>query len=68
MSIGSLQVALDKGVFTLVDLVRTYLARISEVNPTVYAVTEINPDALTIAEALDKERTLHGPRRLVPLF
>lgn len=30
--------------------------RIEEVNPVLNAVTEINPDALTIAAALDAER------------
>jgi amidase len=41
--------------------------RIEEVNPLLHAVTEINPDALHIAEILDAERTngtvrgvLHG--------
>ena len=44
-----------------------YLARISEVNPTVHAVAEINPDALSNAQALDEERALSGPRRSVNL-
>ena len=41
--------------------------RIEEVNPVLHAVTEINPDALSIAAALDAERAsgkirsrLHG--------
>ena len=35
--------------------------RIEEVNSILHAVTEINPDALSIAAALDAERAaLHG--------
>jgi len=35
---------------------QAYLARIAEVNPVLNAVTEVNPDALEIALALDVER------------
>ncbi len=37
--------------------VYAYLARIAEVNKTVHAVTEVNPDALVIAAKLDLERS-----------
>lgn len=53
---------LDTGLFTSVDLVRAYTARILEVNATLRMVTEINPDALQIAAALDAERAATGPR------
>ena len=33
------------------------MTRIAEVNPQVHAVTELNPDALTIAQGLDLERS-----------
>ena len=36
---------------------QTYIARINEVNDILHAVTEVNPDALAIASALDKERS-----------
>jgi amidase len=42
---------------------QAYLARIAEVNGTLHAVTEINPDALSIAAKLDLERSsgsIHG--------
>lgn len=65
LSIDSIQESLTNGSFTSEDLVRTYLAKIAEVNPTIHAVAEINPDALAIAQALDKERTLEGPRGCV---
>lgn len=35
---------------------QAYIARISEVNDVLHAVTEINPDALKIAAELDEER------------
>jgi amidase len=31
--------------------------------PTLHSVIETNPDALTVAEALDRERREKGPRR-----
>ncbi|KAF7595670.1 hypothetical protein BBP40_005114 [Aspergillus hancockii] len=42
--------------FTSVELVQAYIARINEVNSTLRPVLEINPDALSIAQALDEER------------
>lgn len=35
---------------------QAYLGRISEVHEAVHALTEINPDALSIAANLDAER------------
>ena len=37
-------------------LYQAYVARINEVNATLNVVTEINPDALSIAAELDAER------------
>ena len=51
-----LQYGLETGLFTSVDLVRAYLARIAEVNGTLSMVTEVNPDALAIAADLDDAR------------
>jgi amidase len=47
------------------SLVEKYLARIQQVDrsgPTLRAVIETNPDALTIAQGLDQERKAKGPR------
>ena len=47
------------------DFLEAYFARIDEVNlkgPTLRAVLELNPSALTQAAALDKERLEKGPR------
>lgn len=35
---------------------QAYIGRILEVNATLHMVTEINPDAWTIAKELDEER------------
>ena len=52
----SLETGLESGLFTSVDLVNAYIARILEVNATLHVVTELNPDALIIAAELDAER------------
>ena len=58
---------LERGAFSRVDLVSAYTARTADANGTLHAVTELNPDALAIAAALDAERAqgkcrapLHG--------
>ncbi|KFZ00821.1 hypothetical protein V501_10434 [Pseudogymnoascus sp. VKM F-4519 (FW-2642)] len=48
--------------FTSVDLVKAYLRRIQEVQSQLHVVTEINPDAISIAVTLDAERA-HGKLR-----
>ena len=61
-----LSAGLEGGRFTSSDLVNAYIARINEVNSTLHAVIEINPDALAIAKELDEERangTVRGPVR-----
>jgi amidase len=55
-------------------LCQLYLDRIGELNakgPAINAVIELNPDALTIADALDKERKagkLRGPLHGIPVL
>ena len=44
------------------DLVKTYIARIEEVNEEFSAVLEINSDAVSIAKELDDERNRSGRR------
>ncbi|KAL5513933.1 hypothetical protein ACEPAG_2694 [Sanghuangporus baumii] len=64
-SIAELQDGLQNGLFTSVDLVKAYFARIEEVNhqgPTLNAVIEMNPSASTQAAELDNERSTSGPR------
>ncbi|GFP59666.1 putative amidase ARB_02965 [Trichoderma asperellum] len=57
--------------FTSVQLTKAYLARTEQVNETVHAVVETNPDALAIAKALDDERasgTIRGPLHGIPVL
>ena len=56
VTLEDLEYGLETGLFTSVDLVRTYMDRILQVNGTLHMVTELNPDALTIAATLDAER------------
>ncbi|KAI1087071.1 glutamyl-tRNA amidotransferase subunit A [Rostrohypoxylon terebratum] len=62
ITIDEISRGLDGNKFTSVDLVRAYLERIKEVNDDIHAVLEINPDAVTIAHQLDKERKQNGRR------
>ncbi|KAF8994512.1 amidase signature enzyme [Cyathus striatus] len=62
-SVLELQDGLDKGLFTSVDLVKAYFARIEEVNlkgPALRAVLETNPNALATAALLDKNARRRG--------
>ena len=65
LSISNLSEGLKSGRFTARSITEMYLTRINEVDksgPAVNSVIEINPDALAIADALDKERKEKGPR------
>ena len=69
-TIDALQQQMQSGKLTSVAITRMYLKRIDAIDkngPQLNAVIEINPDAITIAEAMDKERkagklrgALHG--------
>ena len=64
-SIAQLQQAMGSGRVTSKEITKQYLARIKAIDragPRLNSVIEVNPDALAIAEALDKERKAHGPR------
>ncbi len=64
-SVAELQEAMTAGRITSRELTAKYLARIKAVDkagPRINSVIELNPDALAIAAALDKERKAHGPR------
>jgi amidase len=56
---------LQYGDFTAEHLVKTYLARIDEVNDEFHAIIETNPAATEDARLLDLECRLHGPRGLL---
>jgi len=65
VSISELQDGMRSGKFTSRSLVKKYLERIDEIDkngPAINSVIEINPDAVSIAEALDRERKEKGAR------
>ena len=56
ITILELQAQMKSGTLTSKRLVEMYIARIKEIDPKINSVLEINPDALKIAEQLDRER------------
>jgi len=74
ITIADLQAGMASGKFSARSITEKYLARIEEIDkrgPTLNSVIEINPDALAIADALDKERKdqhLRGPMHGVPVL
>jgi amidase len=74
LSIADLQAAITSGRFTSRSLTEKYLARIEDLDrqgPVLNSVIELNPDALGLAEAVDKERKDKGTRGLlhgIPIF
>ena len=65
ISIAELGDAMRSGERTARDITEAYLARIEQLDrqgPTLRSVIEVNPEALDIAEALDRERAAEGPR------
>ncbi len=64
-TVADLQVGLASGKFTARSLTEKYLARIEEIDrngPGVNSLIEVNPEALAIAEAVDRERKGKGAR------
>jgi amidase len=64
-TLADLQQRLAAGQETARSLAEKYLARIAALDrggPALQSVIELNPDALSIADALDRERREKGPR------
>jgi len=64
-TIADLQAAMAAGELSSRELVRAYMQRINKVDrrgPALNTIIEVNPDALDIARALDRERRETGPR------
>jgi amidase len=69
MTISELQKGYRDGKYTVSEVVTAYLARIDEIDksgPTLNSIIKINPDALKIAEELDRE--FAGGKVRGPLF
>ncbi len=64
-TIGDLQDGMRSGKFTARSIAKKYLERIDDIDksgPAINSVIELNPDAISIAESLDRERKERGPR------
>ena len=65
VSVPELQAGMKSGEYSSRSITEMYLARIEEIDkqgPAVNSVIEVNPDALSIAAELDRERREKGPR------
>src|SRR5882762_8350810 len=74
VTISDLQDGMKSGKFTARSLVEKYSQRIDDIDkhgPTINSVLELNPDALSIADALDRERkskASRGPMHGIPVL
>ena len=73
IDIQGLKEGYHQGEFTIKEITQAYLDRIEEVDfsgPTLRSIIQINPDALSIAEQLDKELAagkIRGPLHGIPV-
>lgn len=73
-TIESLQTQMAAGALTAHELTAAYLQRIAEIDrfgPKLNAILELNPDALSLADALDAERRaghVRGPLHGIPVL
>ena len=74
VTVIELQKKMQNGKQTSVSITKAYLARIKEIDrggPALNSIIELNPDALIIAESLDKERKqgkIRGPLHGIPIL
>ena len=71
-TVAQLQQEMESGDLTSQEIVRLYLERIEKLDKnSLNSVIEVNPDALSIAEQLDKERldgNIRGPLHGIPIL
>jgi len=73
-TIADLQAGMASGKYTAHSIAQKYLERIEEIDkrgPALASVIEVNPDALAIADGLDKERAqkhVRGPMHGIPVL
>ena len=74
ITVSELQESMVSGRFTSQSITEKYLERIEAIDkhgPAINSVIEVNPDAMSIAKALDKERKqkhLRGPLHGIPIL
>ncbi len=70
-TVSELQEAMKNGQISSKELTQKYIARIKELDGKLNSVVEINPDAISIAENLDKERKngkIRSPLHGIPVL
>ena len=73
IDVRQLREGYQKGEFTIAEITQAYLDRIEEVDfsgPELRSIIQVNPEAITIAEQLDKELTagnIRGPLHGIPV-
>jgi amidase len=74
IGVAALQEGMSSGKFTAHSIAQKYLERIAAIDkqgPAINAVIELNPDALSVADALDSERKsigVRGPLHGIPVL
>lgn len=74
LSVSDLTGKMETGELSALKITKIYLSRINEIDkkgPALNSVIEINPDALKIADKLDKERQnkkIYGPLHGIPVL
>ncbi len=69
-TIADLQKAMASGQMTARDIAQKYLDRIKAIDPKLNSMIELNPDALSIADAMDRERKsgkIRSPLHGIPI-
>jgi amidase len=70
-TITELRKSIDAGTETAVSITEKYLARIEEIDaagPKLNSIIELNPDAVDIAQSLDRVRRARGPLFGIPVL
>ena len=71
ITVSELQEAMKTGKMSAREITQKYLDRIREIDPKINSIIEINPDALAIADAMDKERKakkVRSPMHGIPVL
>jgi amidase len=71
VDVATLRAWMENGQATARRIVEAYVARISAIDGSLRSVLEVNPDALAIADSLDRERAagqLRGPLHGIPIL
>jgi len=71
VTVDDLRKGLGSGHYTVRSITERYLARVDAIDkngPVINSVIELNPDALAIADELDREKGPYGPLYGIPIL